>query len=173
VNTRPLVTLIAAVSDDGFISRGKGVPWNLPADRAHFRAHTAAKWLLIGRSTYEEMLGWFQPAHHPLVLSRDMGFKPGIGQRVSSANEALDLAAMHGAEELVVCGGAQCYLEAIPLATRLLLTRVHTTLGTGVEFPAIDPTEWKEISRNEHRADSSHAFALTFLELERAKGSVI
>ena len=32
------VTLLAAVSADGFISTGKGVPWHLPADKAHFRA---------------------------------------------------------------------------------------------------------------------------------------
>jgi len=67
VSTRTII--IAAVSADGFISRGTGVPWDLPEDRQHFRRLTQGQWLFLGRRTFEEMLGWFKD-HHPVVLTR-------------------------------------------------------------------------------------------------------
>lgn len=140
----PLVTLIAAVSQDGFISRGRGVPWDSPADRAHFRAFTKDKWLLLGRTTFEEMRGWFA-GHMPLVLSRDPGFRPDPpGRRIESVEEGIDLAAAAGAEELVVCGGGGAYAAAMPFARRLVITRVAERLERGVPFPAIDPDIWEK-----------------------------
>lgn len=164
---KPLLTLIAAVSEDGFISRGQGVPWKLPADVAHFRAYTAGKWLLLGRRTYEEMIGWFRD-HTPLVLSRDERFVPKIGQRVGSVEEALRLTA---ADELVVCGGAHAYALALPLADRLVLTVVQTQLGEGVPFPTIAWSEWTEVSCEPHPADSKHAHAFQIVTWERTPGA--
>lgn len=157
-----LVTLIAAVSEDGFISEGKGVPWDIPEDRAHFRSYTAGKWLLLGRTTYEEMLGWFGD-HTPLVMTRDAGYKPKIGQRVSSVAEAIALAEKARQSELVVCGGGQIYAAAIPLANRLVITRVASTLGAGVPFPKIDPREWSLTQAEKHDA----VLPFTFEQHER------
>lgn len=163
---RPIVTLIAAVSADGFISRGEGVPWDLPRDRAHFRAHTAGRWLLLGRTTYQEMTGWFRD-HTPIVLTRDEGFHPSPGLRVGTVAEAIQLAEQAGVDELMVCGGGQVYTAAMPYADRLLITRVAESLGDGVPFPTIEPGLWSEQSREDHPADAGHAFALSFLTLTR------
>ena len=139
---RARVTLIAAVSKDGFISRGKGVPWNLPEDRAHFRALTAGQWLLMGRTTYEEMRGWFTPSHHPLVLTRD----EALPERVPSVQAAIARAT----GELFVCGGGQCYAAAMPHADRLVLTVVDEVLHAGVAFPAVDAAHWQRVDVREH-----------------------
>lgn len=160
------VTLIAAVSEDGFISRGQGVPWDLPADRAYFRKYTTGQWLLLGKSTYLEMLGWFRD-HQPLVLSRDPTFQPPVGMRVASVAEAMQRARAAEARELVVCGGSQAYAQSLPYARRLLLTRVQDTLGHGVAFPELDASEWQVLSEEHHVADQHHAFAFTFLTLQR------
>ncbi len=160
------VTLIAAVSEDGFISRGQGVPWDLPAYRAHFRKYTAGQWLLLGKSTYLEMLGWFRD-HQPLVLSRDPTFHPPVGTRVASVAEAIQLATAAGASELVICGGGHAYERSLPYARRLVLTRVHDALGTGVAFPALDASQWQVLSEEQHGTDREHAFAFTFVTLQR------
>lgn len=140
------VILIAAVSADGFISPGTGVPWDLSEDRAHFRRLTAAQWLLLGRRTFEEMLGWFRD-HHPLVLTQRPLPSPWQGTAVTSAAEAVERAHRAGAKELWVCGGSSAYAEAMPLADELVLTRVADDLGDGVRFPEIDPTVWQETRR--------------------------
>lgn len=165
-----LLSLIAAVSADGFISRSTGVPWDLPEDRAQFRAYTRDKWLLLGRRTYGEMLGWFRPGHHPLVLSREPDWRPAWGARVASVPEALALAEQAGCPELVVCGGGQAYALALPWVRRLILTRVDESLGAGVAFPEIDWTQWREVDRHVHPPDAAHACGFTVLTCERLQG---
>jgi dihydrofolate reductase len=164
----PVVSLIAAVSSDGYVSRGRGVPWDLPADREHFRACTAGKWLLLGRSTYEEMIGWFSD-HHPLVLSSNPDFVPAVGQRVASVAEAIALTGAAGQEELLVCGGSQVYAAALPVADRLILTRVDQRLGGGLPFPAFDEAEWPLRVRRRHPADDQHALAFEIRIHERVR----
>ena len=166
-NKKLRITLIAVVSEDGFISAGTGGPWDLPADRAHFRARTAGRWLLLGRRTYGEMTGWFHN-HHPLVLSRDPDFHPDPGERVTSMEEAMERTRAAGIDELVVVGGSHAFEVAMPWATHLDLTRVHTRLHQGVRFPDFDPHQWTQVQRMEHPVDDRHAFAFTFTESERA-----
>lgn len=166
MSTRPRLTLIAAVSEDGFISRGQGVPWDLPRDRLHFRAATAGKWLLIGRRTYTEMLGWFRD-HMPLVLTRDPTFAPPIGKAVSSVPQSLDFAAAAGVDEIYVCGGSAAYALALPHADRLLVTHVSTRLGSGVAFPKIETPPWRLVSTLEYPADAENALSMRFATYER------
>jgi len=161
------LTLIAAVSADGFISRGKGVPWDLPIDKAHFRAATRDKWLLLGRRTFEEMLGWFQPGHHPLVLTRDDKLSVPGGQTVNSVAEAVRLASDAGESELVCCGGAEIYAAAMPHAQRLVITHVHEILGGGLPFPVISPRDWEPVTRHAHVTDAQHAFDFEIVTYQR------
>jgi dihydrofolate reductase len=145
-----VVTLIALVSQDGFISRGAGVPFQLPEDKQHFRNYTSGKWLLLGRRTYEEMIGWFRD-HTPLVLNRDPSFQPAIGRRVASVEEAINLAKEEGQPELVVCGGGETYASAIAHAEKLVITRVESSLGDGVVFPSFEQdASWQLESRRTH-----------------------
>ncbi|MFC5455945.1 dihydrofolate reductase [Prosthecobacter fluviatilis] len=167
MSERPVLTLIAAVSSDGFISLGRGVPWQLPRDKEHFRRTTAGHWLLIGRRTYEEMHGWFTD-HHPLVLTHSPGYLPREGQSVASVTEAIHAATAGGAKELFVCGGGEAYAAALPFADRLILTHVHDHLGAGVAFPAIKADEWRQTYRRDFPADASHAQALSLATYERS-----
>ncbi len=143
----PRITLIAAVSEDGFISRGKGVPWDIAEDRRHFRDYTKGKWLLLGRKTFEEMHGWFREDHTPLALTRDETFTPQTGRAVLSIEHAIAMAEQGGAEELVVCGGGATYEAAMPHADTLIITHVAQRLGDGVRFPVIDEAAWKITSK--------------------------
>lgn len=161
------LTLIAAVSADGFISRGKGLPWDLPIDKAHFRAATRDKWLLLGRRTFEEMLGWFQPGHHPLVLTRDDSLIVPGGQAVSSVSEAVQLASVAGEPELVCCGGSEVYAAAMPHAQRLVITHVLEILGGGLPFPVISPRDWEPVTRHTHVMDEQHAFDFEIVTYQR------
>ena len=168
MTSRPVLTLIAAVSTDGFISTDKGVPWHLPRDIEHFRRTTRDQWLLIGRRTYVEMLGWFEN-HHPLVLSRDPHFIPSIGQTVASVTEALQVAGAGGATELFVCGGGAAYAAAMPWTDRLILTHVDSTLGSGVPFPQLNPGEWRMTSRQDFPVDTEHAYGHQIATYERPR----
>ncbi len=172
MSSRPVLTLIAAVSADGFISTGQGVPWNLPRDKEHFRRTTRSQWLLLGRRTFEEMTGWFED-RHPLVLTHSPVYAPPVGEVVASVAEALQVAAAGGAAELFVCGGGEAYAAAMPCADRLILTHVSSTLGSGVPFPDVPPTEWRQTSREDFPADATHAQALSFATYERPRAAAL
>ncbi len=166
MSTRPRLTLIAAVSEDGFISRGQGVPWDLPRDRVYFRSVTAGKWLLIGRRTYQEMIGWFRD-HTPLVLTRDATFVAKVGRVVHGVEQALEVAARAGVHELFVCGGSAAYELAFPHADRLLVTQVGTLLESGVAFPKIETPPWRLVSSVHYPADAENAHAMRFADYRR------
>jgi len=168
VNVRPVLTLIAAVSADGFISTGKGVPWNLPRDKEHFRRTTRGQWLLLGRRTYEEMIGWFED-RHPLVLTGNPSFTPSVGETVGSVEEALQRAGESGATDLFDCGGGGAFAASMPLADRLILTHVDSTLGGGVPFPTVNPTEWQVTSQQDFPADTENAHSIRFVTYERLR----
>ncbi|WP_395744732.1 dihydrofolate reductase [Prosthecobacter sp.] len=168
MSARPVLTLIAAVSADGFISTGRGVPWNLPRDKEHFRRTTRGQWLLLGRITYEEMIGWFDD-RHPLVLTRDPSFIPPVGEKVATVEEALHKAGSHGARELFNLGGSGAFAAAMPLADRLILTHVDSTLGAGVPFPPVDPAEWQATSQQDFPADAANPQSMRFVTYERVR----
>ncbi len=168
MNARPVLTLVAIVSADGFISTGKGVPWNLPRDKEHFRRTTQGQWLLLGRRTYEEMIDWFED-RHPLVLTRDPSFVPTVGETVSSVEEALQIAGAQGATELFDCGGGGAFAAAMPVADRLILTQVDAILGGGVPFPTVNPAEWQVTSQQDFPADAANPRSLRFVTYERLR----
>ena len=162
------ITLIAAAGENGVIGRDGGMPWHLPADLAYFKRVTMGKPLLMGRRTYES-IGRPLPGRLNLVLSRNPDYRPEGCRRVGSLEEAVRQAVSSGARELMVAGGGGVYAEALPIADRVLLTRIHATPSGDTYFPELDPDEWEEVSREERPADDRNPVVLTFLELVRRR----
>lgn len=156
------ITLIAAVSDDEIIACDNRIPWHLPRDVQQFRAHCEGKFLLLGRKTFDQMQGWFGN-HFPLILTRNPQFAPSVGRAVSSVTEAITLAQ----EELVVLGGAEVYAAALPYATELRITRVHTRIGQGLAIPEIDWKNWRLGESEFFPPDAENSLAMTLTTFHR------
>lgn len=157
------------MDEAGLLADERGIPWRLPKDTAHFRRYTQGKWLLLGRHTFEEMLGWFTD-HTPLVLSSACGYEPEIGHVVASVPQALAQANESGEQELVCCGGARTYAAALPYAHRLVLTRIHhhfTPQARAVYFPEWNGDEWQMLDRTELSHDAENAWNMSVLTLIR------
>ncbi len=158
---KPQLTLIAAMDENRLIATAHGIPWHLPRDVAHFRAYTLNKWLLLGRRTFEEMLGWFKPGHVPLVFTKRKDWTPPLGRSVSSIEEALDQAAAAQQTELVCVGGAQVFALALPQADRLVLTLIQQRFPSdesAVYFPDWTIDEWETEEDQTYSADAENAF---------------
>jgi dihydrofolate reductase len=160
------VTLIAAVADNGVIGRGNDIPWRLPEDWRRFKRTTMGHHLIMGRRTWES-IGTPLPGRTTVVISRG---KPRLPEGVllaDSLETALDLARRSGDDEAFVAGGAQIYSQALPLADRLVITRVHATPEGDTLFPAWDPAEWSLAGEERYAADERHEIACTFQAFER------
>ncbi len=163
------ISAIVAAADNDVIGRNNALPWDLPADLAHFRRLTMGKPILMGRKTFES-IGRPLPGRTNIVITRDPGFAAEGVQVVHSVDAALELAEsialIDGAEELVVIGGAEIYALTLPQTSRLYLTRVHVSPDGDAHLPAVDWSAWEETERAELAAEGGHP-ACTFLTYSR------
>jgi len=150
------IVLIAAVAENGVIGRGGAMPWRLKSDMRHFRALTMGKPVVMGRKTYLSLSLKPLPGRTNIVVSRDPAFTvPSVlvAPSLPAALEAARGAALRcGATEIMVTGGAGIYAQAMPLAARLEITRVHAEPEGDSVFPPIDPAIWAEAARTTHQA---------------------
>ena len=154
----PGLVVIAAVSLNGVIGRDGDLPWHLPEDLRHFRRNTVGHAIIMGRKTWES-IGRPLPRRRNIVVTRQRDLSIEGCEVVHSLDEALALAHQEDAEPRVI-GGASLYAEALPQATRLLLTEVQREVDGDTFFPAWRPEDWRESERTE-------ADGLVFRTLER------
>lgn len=155
------VSLIVAASRNGVIgARGK-LPWHLPADLQRFKKLTMGHPILMGRKTFES-IGKPLPGRTNIVITRQKGFACCGAVTASSLDEALRMCEKE--QEVFVIGGADIFAQALPLADRIYLTRIDQDFEGDAFLFKIDPTVWKEISREESPADS---LPYTFITYDR------
>ncbi len=153
-----MISLIVAVAENRVIGARGALPWRLPDDLAHFKRTTLGKPVLMGRRTWES-LGRPLPGRANVVLSRDPGFKAHGVLIARDLDEAIGMNA--AAPEQFVIGGASLYVEALPRAERIYLTRVHGRPSGDVFFPELESGEWGESLIAKHPADARHEFAFS------------
>jgi dihydrofolate reductase len=156
--------MVVAATDNDVIGRDHGMPWHLPDDLKYFKARTMGKPMLMGRKTFES-IGRPLPGRTSVVLTRDPHWHADGVEIVRSLDEALCRA--ENIPELCAIGGAEIFRLVMPVARRLFLTRIHANIPGDTFFPKPDPREWREVERIEHPADARHAYAMSFLTLER------
>lgn len=157
------VSLVLAVADNGVIGREGKLPWRLPDDMKHFKAVTLGKPVLMGRRTFES-IGKPLPGRRNLVLSRGTRLPDAGVETVGSLEQVLELI---GDQELCVIGGAEVYALTLPAADRIYLTLVHGSPTGDACFPLADLLDWQQVERAEHAADERHAYAMSFVQLQR------
>lgn len=162
----PILSIVAAVAENGIIGRGNALPWHLPADLVHFKRLTLDKPILMGRRTWESLPGLLPRRRH-IVVTRDPNYRAEGCTVVGSLDAAIAAAAM--APELMIVGGASLYAQVLARADRLYLTLVHADLEGDVRFPAWDRSDWELVSRSEYPADERNPIAMTFLSLHRRR----
>jgi dihydrofolate reductase len=166
---RPEIVLVVAVADNGVIGHEGAMPWHLPADLRHFKRLTTGKPVIMGRKTFDS-IGKPLPGRHNIVLTRADGWKadgvtvvPNLAEAIAAAG--LDPRARAG--EIMVVGGSEIYAEAMPIATRIELTRIHLSPEGDTRFPELDPRDWREAARVANPAEGD-APAHDFLTYVRA-----
>jgi dihydrofolate reductase len=161
-----MISLIVAASENNVIGRDNAIPWRLPDDWKNFKETTMGCPLIMGRKTFES-IGRPLPGRRNIIVTRQRELKIEGCDVVGSLEEAIDLAKSESPREIFIGGGEEIYRLALPLADRVYLTRVHTTIDGTVHFPELGE-EWKEMDRRGHPADEKHPYAFTFLTFEKS-----
>jgi dihydrofolate reductase len=167
------INLIWAEAHDHVIGLNGKMPWHLPEDLAHFKRTTLGCPVIMGRKTWESLPPRFRPLPGRLniVISRQDEFlagQVGIGlQQAPSLQAALDMASQQtGVSDVWVIGGAQIYAQALPLASKIVVTPIDAKFEGDAFAPTLD-SNWIEKTREAHTAANGLRYA--FVTFERKK----
>ena len=72
-----------------------------------------------------------------------------------------------GDDEVFIVGGADVYRQALPLADRIHLTRVHADVDGDTYLPQLPPGRWSLRESVRHAADAKNEYDYSFLLYER------
>lgn len=163
-----LISLIVAAATDNAIGKENKLLWRLPNDLRFFKNKTWGMPVVMGRKTFESLSSEPLLGRLNLVITRSNTWQwPGTVV-VHSLKDAIFIAQQHDYKELLVAGGGEIYRDALPIAGRVYLTRVHASFpGADAFFPALDEKEWKLVNNEDFPADAQHAYAYSFQVWER------
>lgn len=160
---KPILTLVVAIDAQRGIGINNKLPWHLPEDLAHFKRTTSGHPIIMGRKTFDS-IGRPLPNRRNIVVTRNPEWRHNGVEAVTSFDDALKLARD---AEIMVIGGAQIFAEALPLADRLVVTEIGRTFDCDTFFPEINPQQWKEVAREQHRSEQQ-GFDYAFVTYQRA-----
>ncbi|MDP3725103.1 MAG: dihydrofolate reductase [Nanoarchaeota archaeon] len=166
-----MVILIAAIAENNCIGRGGKLPWHIPEDLKRFKELTTGKTVLMGRKTFESIIGYLGkplPNRKNIVITRQPNYKYGGHSNLAFAGEESPVeiypnieSALEARknEDVFVIGGAEIYRQTLPLADKLFITEVQEQAEGDAYFPEIDKGAWKEVSRENHKTFSFIEYA--------------
>ena len=164
------VVLIAAMGLNRVIGRGEGLPWDQPADLAHFQRLTLHHPVVMGRKTFETFPGTL-PGRLNIVVTRQRSYRSAGAEVVHSIGDALDLAGRkQPGHDVFVAGGGEMYGLALARAARIELTVVHCIASGEARFPDLPAGDFVLASVRYRAADERNRLAMTFLTLARRSG---
>ena len=161
-----IVSLLVAMDENRGIGRDNRLPWHISTDLKRFKILTMGHHLIMGRKTFES-IGRPLPGRTMIVMSRNPAFRPEGGFVAPSLDAALDLARSRDEEEAFIIGGGEIFSQALPIAGRIYLTKVHGTVQADVFFPLIDEEGWIVKETSIHPTGPKDEFPHTFFILDR------
>lgn len=137
-----MITIVAAVSDNGVIGVDNTLPWHIPEDFAHFKRLTLNKPVIMGRKTFES-IGRPLPNRTNIVITGNPSRFSNVSNvfAVNSLEEAITLGC-HFNKEVCIIGGSEIYQQSMNVADNMVITRVHQNIQGDSTFPDIDNKVW-------------------------------
>jgi dihydrofolate reductase len=129
-------SMIYAVSPEGVIGAGGGIPWRYPADLKRFKRLTWGTTVIMGRATFDSIGRPLSGRRNIVVTSRPID--AADVERAASVEDAL---ARAGDGDVWLIGGARIYADAMRYAGTIDVTYVpdHVDAADAVYAPPIDP----------------------------------
>jgi dihydrofolate reductase len=149
------------------IGKDNALLWHIPDDLKRFKALTLGHPVIMGRKTFESIvgvLGKALPGRTNIVVTRDMNWNYEGVTVVHSLEEAMAKARGIDSEEIFIGGGTQLYTQALPFVDRLYLTLIEDEKDGDAYFPDYETEFTKKMSEESHEWDG---LRYRWLDLER------
>ena len=163
-----MISLIVAVAENQVIGKNNQLIWHLPADLQYFKEKTLGKPVIMGRKTFDsilKILGKPLPKRQNIVITSHSHVDGESVWYTDNVAHAIELAG--NSPEIMVIGGSSIYEQALPLADKIYLTRVHHTFEGDVFFPVLASDVWQLDKEEHHRRDEKNKYDYSFQEYSR------
>lgn len=162
-----MISIIAAVAENGVIGYQGKLPWHLPEDFKHFKKMTKGKPIIMGRLTFES-IGKALPKRPNIIVTRKKRYNADGCHIVSNPGSAIEIAQKYKtANEVMIIGGAEIYSIFLPIVDRLYLTRVQVSLKGDTWFPSFDKNLWRLRDQQFYIKDKKNCYNFTTQTWER------
>ncbi len=159
------ISIIVAIADNLAIGKDNSLLWHIPEDLKRFKKLTTGHTIVMGKRTFESLPLRPLPNRRSVVIT-DVPDEEIPGCTMAySIDDAIEK--MDAERENFIIGGGMVYKQFMPLADRLYLTFVHKNFDADTFFPAIDFSEWKEVSREDITAAETLGFDYSYVIYER------
>jgi dihydrofolate reductase len=143
-NTTPL-SIIVAISKDGYIGINNDLPWGkLPADLNFFKKITSGHPIIMGRNTFES-IGRPLPNRTNIIISSDKNYKVEGCIVFNNINDAMEYANLENPSEIFFIGGGKIYSQVLDIVDIIYLTIIDfsiednfSDISNTVKFPEIN-----------------------------------
>ena len=142
----------AVIGKDGVM------PWHLPEDLAHLKRQTLGCPVIMGRKTWESLPFRFRPlpGRRNLVLTRSETWNENGAEPASSLAQALQLCEQSAV--VWVIGGAEIFIQALPLAHTVVVTEIEAEFEGDTFAPQLPP-QCIETARERHTSSKGLAYS--------------
>ena len=132
-------THVVAVSTNGIIGAGKGLPWYLPEDLRMFKKLTMGKTVIVGHNTFNSILNGL-PGRDCLVISNHID----LHYKTYSMNAAIEHA-MNQHDEVFIIGGATIYEQTWPIVDKIIMSVIGMDVAGDVRYDCDHLSEFRMI----------------------------
>ena len=163
------ISTIVAVAPNNVIGKDNTLIWHLPADMKYFKEKTTNHCIITGRKNYESIPEKFRPLPNRtnIVITRQTEYKAPGAIVVDTLEKAIAKAKEIEKEEIFIIGGGEIFKQSMDITDRLYLTKVEGNFEGDVFFPELNLKEWKEIYREDCKADEKNKYDYSFIILDR------
>ena len=164
LNTKSILTLIAAAGKNNALGKNNDLIWHISNDLKRFKRLTSGHTIIMGRKTFESMPKAL-PNRTNVVLTTKKDFTAAGATVVHSIEAALEQ--IKGDTQPFIIGGGEIYRLFMEHCDRIELTRVHHDFEADVYFPEIDLTQWMEVAREDVFASEDQPYNYSFITYEK------
>ncbi len=150
-----MVTILLARARNGVIGLNNRMPWNIPEELQHFKRTTMGHAVIMGRKTFES-IGRPLPGRRMIVVTRQSNWRAHGCETASSLQQAISMAGEN--QEVFIVGGAEIHRQALPFATRAIITDIDLEPQGDAWIDELSPVQWQLLSREHHRSATGIAF---------------
>lgn len=152
------ISFVVAKSRNHVIGKDNRLPWQLPADLAHFKKITMGKPIIMGRKTFDS-IGKPLPGRRNIIISHDKNLKIEGCDVFHSVDDALN--AVKTSPEVMIIGGENLFSQTLSRANCIYLTVIDADFKGDTFFPTLG-AEWQLASEEKCLPDEKNKYAYRF-----------